>query len=166
MDAPNYYKDGVARVLELLKNTFGDDPIKGYFNGQPNDIPESMLPAIMVSETAGRIDSGATGTDRITETILIVIAMNKKDDLGAPADIDLTEFKLRKLVKGQDPITMEYLPQTVMYAIRKHITMDDAVLNSSISTDFDVQIRGSDTVTQEAYVEVTLERLALIPSRD
>lgn len=165
MENDVYYKDGVARVLELLKDTFGDQ-FKAYYNGQPEEIPESMLPCIMISETQGKVASGATGTDNILETILIIVALNKKDDIGADPSTDLTEFKLRKFVKGQNPQTGEYLPETVMYALRKHITMHDAVLSTVIDTDFDVNIRGEETVTQEAYVTVTMERLALVPSRD
>lgn len=164
MDEQTYYKDGVARVLELIKDALGDSYT--YFNGQPEELQESYLPCVMVSETVGAVESHATGTDLIRENILIIIALNKKDDIGAGPDVDLTEFKLRKLVKGQHPTTGEYLPETVMYAIRKHITMNDAVLSSSIETDFDVNVRGEDTVTQEGYVTVTMERLAIVPSRD
>lgn len=164
-DTTVYYKDGVARVLELMREAFGDD-FKAYFNGQPEEIPESALPCVMVSETTGQIASGATGTDDIAETILIILALNKKDDIGADPETDLTEFRLRKMVKGQHPTTKEYLPKTVMYAIRKHITMDDAILGSDINTDFDVNVRGTDTVTQEAYITVTLQRLAIVPDRD
>ena len=165
MESNDYYKDGVARVLELLRDTFGDQ-FKAYFNGQPEEIPESMLPCIMVSETTGSIASGATGTDDILETIQIIIALNKKDDIGADPEADLTEFKLRKLVKGQDPTTGQYKPQTIMYALRTYISMGDAVLNSRIDTDFDVNVRGTDTVTQEAYITVTIDRMALVPYRE
>lgn len=167
-ETETYYKDGVARVLELLKDTFGEQ-FKAYYNGQPEEIPESMLPCVMVSETTGSIESGATGTDNILETIVIILALNKKDDMFADPEKDLTEFKLRKLVKGQYPQDHakkgQYIENTVMYAIRRYISMNDAVLNSRIETDFDVNLRGEEVLTQEAYVVVTLERLALVPSR-
>lgn len=167
-DSANYYKDGVARVLELMKDTFGDY-FKAYFNGQPENIPESMLPCLMVSETTGRIESGATGTDNIIETIVIILVENKKDDAGSDPEKDLTELRLRRLVKGQYPEGSakvgQYIEKSVMYAIRTYISMSDAVLNSEIETDFDVNIRGENTITQEAYVAITLERMALVPSR-
>lgn len=163
-EAQTYYKDGVARIIELMKDAFGDQ--YKYFNGQPEEIPESLLPVIMVSETQGNVQSDATGYDRITEVVQIIIAFNKKDDVGAPPEQELTEFKLRKLVKGQHPTTSEYLPETVMYALRKHITMNGAALRTLIETDFDVNIRGEQTVTQEATVTVTIERLAKVPERD
>jgi hypothetical protein len=163
-ETQTYYKDGVARILELLKNALGSNYT--YFNGEP-EFTDTYLPCVMVSETTGGIKSHATGTDLITETIVITIALNKKDDiLSTDPTIDLTEFKLRKLVKGQHPETGEYLPETVMFALRKHITMQDSILSSSITTDFDENVRGDDTITQEAYVTVTMERLAIIPSRD
>jgi len=168
-ETDRYYKDGVARILELLKDTFGDQ-FRAYFNGQPEDLSVSQLPCIMVSETIGTVESDATGLDRITEKVLIIIAANRKDDIGADENTDLTEYKLRKWVKGQYPeghaLQGQYLPETVMYAIRKHITMDNAVLSSTIETDFDILQRGEDTYTQEAYVSVTLQRLAAVPSRD
>lgn len=164
----DYYQDGLARVLDLMKDTFGfDGPIKGYFNGEPEDIPISLLPAIIVTETDGTIETDATQTDLITENILIIVAMNRMDDIGGSKDTDLTDFKIRKLVKGQDPDTRQYLPQTVMYAIRKHITMGNEILYSAVRTRFNVtELRGADTVTQEGYVELTIKRRIQVPQRD
>ena len=164
----NYYRDGVARVLDLMKDTFGlNGPIRGYFNGEPEDIPESLLPAVIVTETEGTIETDATQTDLVTENILIIIAMNRMDDIGGSADTDLTDFRIRKLVKGQDPETGAYLPQTVMYAIRKHITMGNEIVYNSVRTRFNVtELRGEQTVTQEGYVELTLRRRIIVPQRD
>ena len=164
MDQNIYYKDGVARVVELLKDAFGDQ-FKAYFNGETEPL-SSQLPCVMVSETEGNIVSDATGFDKITESIQIIIVVNKEDDIGAPPEQDLTEFKLRKMVKGQDPTTAEYLPNTVMYAIRKHITMQDSVLSQSIQTVFGVNQLSDETLTQEAYVTITLTRLARVEERE
>ncbi len=158
------YKDGATLVLDLLRDAFGDQ-FEQYYNGDPEEILEVNLPCIMVSETQGAIDYGATGTDNVTETVRITIALNKKDDLGGSEDTDLTELKLRQLVKAQDPDTGEYIPETIMYALRTHISMGGSVLRSRIETDFDVNIRGETVVTQEAYVTVYIDRLAIVPSR-
>lgn len=166
-DQPTYYNDGVARVLDVLKDTFGTTGIiRKYINGDPGEIPESYLPCIMVTETVGRIDIEYTGMDTVTETILITVAMNKNDDLGAPDDTQMTEFKLRKLIKGQDPTTGQYLRDTIMYALRTHITMQNSVVRSDVNTDFKQQLRGAELVTQEAYVELTIERHIGVPTRD
>ncbi len=173
MEADTYLKDGAARILELMKATFGDY-FKAYFDGEPANIPEFYLPCIIIGETEGEISSGATGTDDIIETVTITLVLNKKDDLGASIDSDLTGFKLRKLVKGQNPSTSyphEYIPQSVMYALRTQITLDDTVLSSTIRTVFgpNARLGGSDEeviATEEAVVTLTLERMALVPSRE
>lgn len=167
-DDLSYYKDGVDRVRDLMRETFGDY-FKAYFSGQPEDLDDTLLPCIMVSESEGSIQSGATGTDDITESILIIVAMNKKQDMGAPVGAELTETKIRKLIKGQDPDTSwpyEYRKNTVMYAVRKHITMNEAVLRSSIRTNFALNVRGPNLITQEGYVTITVERCAAVPFRD
>ena len=62
MQDQQYYKDGVARVIELLKDTFGSY-FKEYYDGEPENVPESMLPCIMVTSPRIDINGGATGTD-------------------------------------------------------------------------------------------------------
>lgn len=167
MSAPEqnqYYKDGVERVLDLMRSKFGGY-FKAYYNGQPEDIPESMLPCVMVTESDGEIDTGATGTDTIVENIIIILVANRKDDIGADPETDLTELKLRRLVKGQDPQTGQYLTNTVMHALRTNLSLDNVVIGSSIRTDFAFNSRGEEVDTQEAYIQLTIERLAFIPYR-
>lgn len=165
MDNYKFYDDGVTRVLAILKDTFGDS-FREYYDDELSNIPESALPCIMVREGDGTVESGATGTDDLNETIVIILALNQKDDFGADSNLNLTGAKLRRLVKGQDPVTRQYHPQTVMYALRKHYTLGDAVLNSSISIDFDMAQRGERLFTKEAYVTISIERQAFVPERD
>lgn len=168
MDSGKYYKDGAARVLDLLKDTFGNY-FKAYFDGEA--IPtESLLPCVMVTVTKSSVASDATGTDRIQETIVVMIVENRKEDIGAPANANLTEFRLRKKVMGQDPTTQQYIPESIMYALRKHYTLNNGfVVDNNVDIDFSPNIRGtidSPINTMEAYVTLNLARLALVPSRD
>lgn len=166
MDETEIYKDGPQRIQELLRETFGGY-FKYYFLGEPEEIAVDQLPCVMISETRGVIESGAVGTDDITETIMITLALNKMDDLGADSDsVDLTERKLQRLIKGQDPQTGRYLKNTVAYALRKHITMKEGVVKSRLETNFDINVRGENTYTQEAYVTCYIERTVYVDSRD
>lgn len=168
MENNTYYKDGSARVIELLKDAFGDT-FRAYFDGEA--IPEeAFLPCVMVSTSRASITSGATGTDNIAEEILIMMVLSRKDDIGAPLDQDLTEYKIRKLVLGQDPNTQQYLPQSVMYVLRKHFTLNDGwVMSNSIDVDFAPNARGTLDApinTMEAYITLRIIRAAMVPSRD
>jgi hypothetical protein len=53
-----------------------------------------------------------------------------------------------------------------MYAIRKHITLNGGASSNSVKIEFDVNVRGQNTLTQEAYVTVTVNRQALIYGQD
>ena len=145
-DKNSYDSDGVELVLQLIREQFGDD-FKAYFNGQPTELPKSVLPCVMATETNGTVDEDATGLDRITETILIIVALNDKDDLSSDPEVTLTDFKLRKIVKGQYPAghpnQYEYVRKSIMYALRRFITLNDNVISNDIQTDFDVNQRGS-----------------------
>jgi hypothetical protein len=167
MEGVTYYKDGAARVLQLLKDTFGEY-FKAYFDGEA--VPrESYLPCVMVATTRSSVAAGATGTDEITEEILIMVVMDRKNDIGAPSDQDLTEYKLRKIVMGQDLTTQQFVPETVMYALRTFFTLNDAyLLDQSITIDFTPNARGTIDApinTMEAYITLTITRLAFVPSR-
>ncbi len=161
-----YYSDGVDRVLTLLKDTFGDQ--FSYFNGELLNVSENYMPCMMVTETASLIDTDATGLDILTETIIIIVVLNKKDDLGGSDDIELTDYRLRKLVQGQDPTTKEYLTDSVLGALRTHFTMSNDTLYQNMQVDFTPNLRGgADAIaTQEGYITITIRRLVPVPVRN
>lgn len=165
MEGQEYYKDGVARVLDLMRDTFGTF-FREYYDGEPENVPESMLPCIMVVSPAIEISASATGTDDIIEQISIIVCLNKKDDKGATSNDDLTMYRIRKIIMGQDPSTKEYLPQTMMYALRKHITLSDTMIGSAVSIDFDVDVIGESTVVQKGIVTLSGRRRAIVNVRD
>lgn len=165
MNPGDYFPDGATRILRLLKETFGDH-FKAYFNGDA-EPGENDLPCIMVSSQSAAIESGATGTDDIQESVMIIVSYNRKDDLGAGEDDQLTEDKVRKDVMGQNPTDGSWQTGTVMYALRKHYTLNEGlVIDNKVTIDFAPNRRNQNIETQEAYVTIEIARLALVPSRD
>lgn len=174
MQDTQYQDDGVANVIKILKDTFGDY-FKEYYDGEPENIPESMLPCVMVIAPSISVQMGATGTDTIEEEIRIIVNLNKKDDLGAQTNDDLTMFRLRKLIMGQKPGSQdtltEYHDETFLAAIRRHITLGNHAVSSYVDVEFEQAIigindEGVETWVQRGYITIRAERQALIPSRD
>lgn len=167
IDPTNYFEDGVDRVLRLMRDTFGSK-FKRYFNGEALNPAPSMLPCIMVTETKSRINTDATGLDIAQEEIIIIVVLNMKDYAKISDDTVLPDYELRRIVQGQDPITKQYMPQTVLGAIRTHFTMDQDTLYNAADVDFTPGIRGNKEATintWEAYVTITMQRLIPVPSR-
>jgi hypothetical protein len=165
-EGANYYKDGATRVLELMRDTFGGK-FRAYFDGEA-EPGENWLPCMMVMTPRVGIQSGATGTDDLTEQIIIIISLSAKDDVGASPEVQLTDYKLRKYIFGQDPNTGQYLPQTVLGALRTHYTLSDAVIESDVEFEIGPNVRGTaeqPVNTREAFITVNLKRLATVPAR-
>lgn len=161
---PTYYKDAVDRIRQFLKDTFADQ-FKAYFDGDPVDIPASLMPCMVVENLNSQHRSGPTGTDEMTETVLVKIVMNKQDDFGASPDADMTKKKLRRLVSGRDATTGQYLLNSLMGSLRTNITLGNAMLVNNNDVQYDVDIRPNDIVTSEAYITVTLRELVVVPNR-
>lgn len=164
MDTQTYLKDATDRVLEILKDAFGDY-FKVYVNGIMTEIPESQCPLVMATSSDGEISADATGTDAITEKLVIVMVVNQKDFIGGGDAAALADIEIRRKVYAQDPTTKQYLPHTIMYALRRNFTLDDGVVDNTISFDFSPVQRGSDFFTQEATLTLYIKRLAMVPNR-
>lgn len=163
-NSANYKQTGADKILGLLRTTFGDK-FKTYYNGDPEAIPQSALPAITANITRQRIDNEATGVDIIIEDILVKMILNKKDDFGAAANSDLTEVKLRRMAAGQDATTGQWLEGTLMYTLRTQITLNDTTVGQNIAINYDVNLRPDDVVTMEAWAEISVSRFVQVPQR-
>lgn len=168
MDGTEYERDSARIVLDLLKDTFGSY-FKEYFDGEPEDLTDMQLPCLAVGTPKIAVEMGATATDDITEQVIITLILNKKDDFGAKTSDNLTMFRARKLIMGQLPgdgnTITEYAPNTILYTLRKYITLNGRSTNNRIDVEFDINRRGEDTWTQEAYITLTIDRQALVQTR-
>lgn len=164
------YKDGVARVLEYLKDNFKTDPfnelsLQSYYEGDPISIPKANLPCVVVESVGANVTADATGTDLFIQQILIKVILNKQDDAGASDDVDLTERRLRIMVQGRDSTTGQYLPQTILGILRTNLTMSNVDLSNEIAIAYDIDIRPDQIVTSEAHITVTTRERIIVPNR-
>lgn len=164
MDNQQAFKDSVTRILELLRGTFGGQ-FKAFYEGDPIQIPDYMLPCAIVEKIAGNINLDATGTDMIVEQLMIKMVMNKRDDMGAAPEIAFTERKLRLLVEARDPITGYFIPESLMYILRTNITLGGAVLDSDMDVNYDVNPRPEEMYTSEAQILITIRERVIVPNR-
>jgi hypothetical protein len=162
-----YYKDGTELILDYLKNAYGKQ-FHAYWEGDPGDIPSTLLPCIVVSKVRGTSNPGPTGTQDVTEEILVQVIVNKKDDFGAAAAyprIDMTNRKLRILAEGRDEATAAYLTTSVCGILSKNITLGENVLQLTMATDYMLARRGNDMLTSEAHITVSLRERIIIQMR-
>lgn len=158
-----YFDDNATRVLNLLQDTFGSQ-FHQYFDGEAEPSEDDM-PCISVSTLSTIVDVSATGTDDLSETIMIILTRSLKDDADASYTQNTTEYVLRKQVMGQDPITGAFITESVMGALRTHLTLSSTTVQSNISIDFMPTQRG-EINCREAFITLTTTRRVIVLPRD
>jgi len=169
-DVP-YFEDGTTRTLRYLRENLGGN-FRAYLEGDPVAIPLSLMPCICVVKQSGTTSPSATGTNDITESILIKVVLNKGDDFGAnlsEPNIDLTERKLRNIVSGRDKTTANFLPETIFGILTSNFTLGNQVLSMGLRDEYGVDQRPNPEseeaiITAEAYITLDLTmRVIVIP---
>lgn len=164
MEEVKVFDDVVPRIIAIMKATFNDSFL-AYYDDDPVDIPLANLPCMVVEEVADRITLDATGTDNLQTQLNIALILNKKDDYGASDDFNMSKRKLRRLIKARDPVTGQYMPNTVLGVLRTQITLSNLALNMQVDVRYDLQPRPNQTVTSEARVSIIISERIPVPNR-
>lgn len=160
------YLEPSDRVVRLLRDIYRNGPIIAVYDGDPDMIPESSLPAICVVQQRDSNDEGsATGLDDLTCEIQIRVVYNKMDDWddGINEDTDLTDRKIRRLVEARDATTNRYLPTSIKGALRQQLELDDgAYLKENMRFELGSVIRPSSNYddglpTREGVLTIFIE---------
>lgn len=161
-----YAKDSITRLIELFQAQFGD-----YFNSYWEDMPlmppvKEEYPALMIQKLAGTAVLGPTSTDEVTEQIQIVVMKNTADAVGSTNVKTTTQREVQLLVEGQDPSTLDYYKDTILYVVRTYLTLTEWLIDSDVKIRYGLE-RPSNMETNIAYAEVTLstQRMVIVTGR-
>jgi hypothetical protein len=166
MDEQQVYPDSLARIQTLVRDTF-EDIFLAYYEDDPIIIPKNNFPCIITEKVAGNVSQkGArTGSDLISEKIMIRLVMDKRDDIGKSDDYDMTKRRLRRLVEARDPTTGYFQPDTLMYVLRTNISLGSTIIDQDIDINYDLQPRPERQVTAEAIITIVTRQQVTIPNR-
>lgn len=160
------YKDSLMRIMELCRTTF-QGRFTSFYEGDPIMIPDASMPCIIIEKVKGNVTvkNAPTGTDAVSEQIVIKLVLNKANDFGASDDFDMTERKLRRYVEARDPTTGYFMSNTLMYVLRTNITLGESVIDSDVDVAYDLQPRPEKLVTSEAKVTIVIRERVQVPNR-
>ena len=163
------YVHVIDAIKSILKQYLADGVITSYYEGDPEIIGKSSLPAICIMKTDGSIDAGPTGTDENTDSITIKVLFDKSDDFGATDNEDLTEKKLRLLMEDRDPVTGYWKPDTIIGILRTNYTLGGVTLEQKMKPKYFIEKRATGTsdimYTSEAHLSIETRELVYVPSR-
>lgn len=162
------YKITVAeKILELFKAAFGDT-FKLYRVGDPIILGQSLLPAILVTETALQVAQDATGYDGLIHSINIQVVFNKKDEMGRPVEGNTLDTILDNYVYGRDTGTNEYSEKSIMGVLRKNFTLENMTIQQEATVRKTLVTRPQDAeqdITAEATIEIEVHELQVVNDR-
>ena len=122
---------------------------------------------MVIHATGGPVTMDMTGTDTMTETIIISLIYSEKPDFNNPISQyqNTTLRKIQNLVQARDPVTLEWKAGTIMEAIRTNFTLDDSVLTNKPVINYNLSPIPEAPTILEASITMTVESLIPVPSR-
>lgn len=164
-DQSQFAKDTVTRLIETLQAVCGTN-FKTYFQATPTTEPPAVdFPLAIIQKLGGPIVLGPTQADEVKETVMLTFVLNRADDVGS-ANIRTTTMRhLQNLVEGQDPVTSQFKPTTVCFAIRTYLTQDEWLINSDVSIKYDIIPKKGAASLCVADVMLSTWRRVMIPNR-
>lgn len=162
----NTYALLTERLRDALRASFGD-LFHEYFLGGPELIPEAALPCIIIDKISTKVtaDGAATMTDDRTEQVLVHLLVNGKDGFGADDSEDMVAHQLELLVEGVDARDNQYLPSTILYAIRQNFTLNSTIIDHSESVSYATTTRKEQPTIREALITITALSRIFAPNR-
>jgi hypothetical protein len=149
------YQEAPERVLELLRDVFKDGQFKAFYNGDPDLIPASNLPAICVVLLEDTNSPELSHHDVVRLSLQIRVIFNKKSDWSVKSDkTDLVDKRIRHIIGARDKTTQQYLPNTVKGALRSRASLDGATLDGEMRFELGTLLRPGDTVTREGRLTI------------
>jgi len=159
------FKESFSEVIiRTLKDNLGD-VMRAYFNGDPVQIAQSLLPCIIVEKENLTVEVGPTGTDERAHRINVKVVFNKKDDFGKMPDEANTQRRLEDFTEGLNETTGEYDDHTVLGVLRRNFTLGNLVNNQIVNVDYGVTPRPQDVLTAEANIIVTISDILTVSNR-
>lgn len=158
-----YAEDTVSRLVTLLKDAFGDNYT--YYEAWPTKMPPTF-PVMIVQLLSTKAVLGPTETDEVPEVVELTIMLNQADAAGSGNVRTTTRRHLQNIIQGQDPTnTTEYKSDTVLYVLRKYLTMTQWLINSDVEIKYDITPPPELPAMTAATVTLTTWRRTLVPGR-
>src|SRR2546423_5191033 len=144
MDGQQLSPDAARRIMPIVQGVSGPQGniMQAYFTGLPDtlNMPQSAFPCVIVDKAAGTYKVGPTGADDITEHVYVHVLVDVKTGFGSPPQDDTVKRQLQTYIEGRDPSTGNLLPTSLMYGLRRYITLQSQSVPGLVTINNDVSI--------------------------
>lgn len=115
----------IKKYFDLIKAS-NPDAFKGFYYGDPVRIPTSMMPALIGARRMTNVAPTTNAEDEHVMQLVFTVVTDIRKDISDETQLTPGWNTLYDLVEGRDPETLLLKPQSLMYILRHHISLDDA----------------------------------------
>lgn len=94
------------------------DVFKGYYYGDPVNIPVSMTPAILGSRRMSQAMYGTNLEDEESMTLVFTVITDIRKDISDDKQLVPGWLSIYDIMEGRDPVTKNLKPTSLLYILR------------------------------------------------
>jgi hypothetical protein len=126
------YQDPIIKkYIDLIKSVVGNDFFKGIYYGDPIRIPNSNLPALIISKDETRVSNSLEGGDSATDAHFIALTLTVvtdiRDELNDDKSIAPGIARLYDIIEGREASTLQLKTKSLLHILRNNIFVDTAL---------------------------------------
>lgn len=132
------YRDPIIKKYrDLIEDN--QSTIKHFYYGDPIRIPQSNLPALVLSKTETRVSNFTNVEDEHGVLIQLTLVTSIKDDINAEDDeIIAGTNTLYDILEGREDDTYKLKEDSILHILRNNATLD---AGNNLRTDLDTITR-------------------------
>lgn len=129
----------IKKYFDLIKGIVGEGTFKGYYQGDPVRIPQSKLPAIIISKDetrAGQILEGGTNVEDGHEiSLVLTVVTDVRADINDDKEIAAGISTLYDIIEGRSADTLKLKDKAILNILRNNVFVDSTNgLRTDLST--------------------------------
>lgn len=155
------YKDPIIAKYQQLIETTMPGVFRGVYQGDPMAIPQSNLPALIISKSQTTIGPLSSAEDDHQLSLILTVVTDIREERSDDPQMVPGIAKLYDIIEGRDS-NYKLKANTILDILRSNITVDSALnlrtdLGSLTRADYGLTIgkRAQDAYAIEGQVEFT-----------
>lgn len=126
------YQDPIiTKYIDLIKSVVGEGFFKGIYQGDPIRVPQSNLPALIISKDETRVSNAFDGGDSANDAHMIGLTLTVitdiRDQLNDDKSIAPGVAQLYDIIEGREADTLKLKEKSLLHILRNNILVDTAL---------------------------------------
>jgi len=124
----NLYRDPISKkYIDLIVGIVGEGFFKGIYYGDPIRIPNSNLPALIISKDETRISNITNTEDQHLMAFMITVITDIRNDINDDKAIAPGTASLYDIIEGREEDTLKLKTKSLLHILRNNVDVDTSL---------------------------------------